>query len=455
MNKVPVANRIDISQVDIEAAKVVRRLRQFGYEAYLVGGSVRDMWLGRTPKDFDIATDASPRQVKRVFSNSRLIGRRFRLVHVFFGPKIIEVSTFRSNIIADQPDDSVGDEGEERDLLIRDDNVFGTAEQDAIRRDFTINGLFYDPDSQEIIDYVDGIPDLEARLIRTIGDPEIRMQEDPVRILRAIKFAARLGFEIHPDTWAAMLHYADHILRCSPARVHEEVMRLLGGGAALESVRLLWKCGALDHLLPDLTAHLARTGGGDDDPLWKYLAALDRADRSQRPISPGLLIGAAFWPILDERMSDPALEALDYGLRIDRAVDAVTRNLRLPKRENALLKQVLIARRRLRPEPGHKRRRGSVSRMAGKGYFAAAIAFTEIEMRAEGATDAEIAEWESGLGGGAPQQRAAAAPQGEHPHEQPHDGPRKKRRRRRRRRGGGGGGGGAGGGPSEELPSQP
>lgn len=450
MNKVPTADRIDISRVDIEASKVVRRLRQFGYEAYLVGGSVRDMWLARTPKDFDIATDASPRQVKRVFSNSRLIGRRFRLVHVFFGPRIIEVSTFRSNIIADQPDDTVGDEGEERDLLIRDDNVFGTAEQDAIRRDFTINGLFYDPDTQEIIDYVDGIPDLEARIIRTIGDPEIRMQEDPVRILRAIKFAARLGFDIHPDTWAAMLHYADHILRCSPARVHEEVMRLLGGGAAEASVRLLWKSGALEHLLPDLTAHLARTGGGDGDPLWKYLAALDRVDRTQRPISPGLLIGAAFWPILAERMADPSFETLDYGLRIDRAVDSVTPNLRLPKRENALLKQVLIARRRLRPEPGHKRRRGSLARMTGKGYFAAAIAFTEIEMRAEGAGDAEIAEWEAGLGAPAPQAPREGAPQpGEHPHAQPPDGVRKKRRRRRRRRGGGGGGG-----STEELPTQ-
>lgn len=440
MNRVPAANRIDFSRIDSDALRVVRRLRQFGHEAYLVGGSVRDLWLSRLPKDYDIATDATPRQVKRVFSNSRLIGRRFRLAHVFFGPKILEVSTFRSNVIAHQPDDTVGDEGEERDLLVRDDNIFGTAEEDAVRRDFTINGLFFDPDTLEIIDYVHGIPDLEDRIIRTIGDANIRMQEDPVRILRAIKFAARLGFHIDDETWAAMLSFKDQLLRCSPARVHEEVMRLLSGGAAEASVKLMWESGVLDVLLPDLTDHLNRTKNLADDPLWKFLAALDAVDRTRRPISPGLLIGTAFWPILEERMASPDLASMDYGMRIDRAVDSVTRNLRLPKRENALLKQVLIARRRLRAEAGQKKRRGSLMRMLGKAYFPAAVAFAEIEMRASGASPEEIAEWEASLG--APQESFAQPPPGG-------DGEPRRRRRRRRRRGP------PEGGPSNDAPEQP
>jgi poly(A) polymerase len=443
MNRVSAANRIDVSRIDPDAQKVVRRLRHSGYEAYFVGGSVRDLLLGRIPKDFDIATDASPRQVKRVFGNSRLIGRRFRLAHVFFGPKIIEVSTFRSNIIAAAPDDTVGDEGEERDLLIRDDNTFGTAEEDAVRRDFTINGLFLDPDTLEVTDYINGLPDLEARVLRTIGDPDIRLREDPVRILRAIKFAARLGFTIDAPTTAAINRYKDEILRCSPSRVHEEIMRLLGGGAAYGSVKLMWETGVLEVLLPDLTEYLQRSGAGPNDPLWKFLQSLDAVDREKRLISPGLLIGAAFWPVLDERLNRPEFATLDYGLRIDRVVDSVSRNLRLPKRENALLKQVLIARRRLRPEEGQRRRRGNIVRMLGKGYFPATVAFCEIEMRAEGLSPADIEAWEADLGvppvvqHGAGHPEGPGAPGGE-------AGPRKRRRRRRRRPAGPGSGGGTG-----------
>ena len=428
MNRISAKGRIDPARIDPDAIKVIRRLRQNGYEAYLVGGSVRDLWLGRSPKDFDMATSASPRQIKRVFSNSRLIGRRFRLAHVVYGPKIFEVSTFRSNIIASEPDDTVGDEGEERDLLIRDDNVFGTAEQDGVRRDFTINGLFYDPDSHEVIDYVEGIADLDAKLIRCIGDPEIRLREDPVRILRAIKFAARLGFTIHDDTYGAMLSHRGEILRCSPARVYEEIMRLLASGASQASLRLMWDSGVLDVLLPDLTEHLRKSELGHNDPLWDYLGAIDSVDRAKRQLSAGILIGAAFWPVFEDRMERPEFASLDYGLRVDRVVDSVTRNLRLPKRENALLKQVLVARRRLRPEGGLRHHPPTANRMAGKAYFGPTLAFCEIELRAEGAGDDEIAQWEADLlrpaAGGAP--GAAQGPRA------PADGKRKRRRRRRR-----------------------
>src|SRR5947207_9690663 len=178
------APEIPEDRLDPDAVKVVRRLRRAGFTAYLVGGCVRDLLLGMRPKDFDVATSAHPNQVKETFRNSRLIGRRFRLAHVFYGRKIIEVSTFRAN-----PLDELQDLPQ--DLLIRHDNVFGSAEEDARRRDFTINGLFHDVDEGRVIDYVGGKDDLRARLIRTIGNPDVRMREAPVRILRAIRFAAK------------------------------------------------------------------------------------------------------------------------------------------------------------------------------------------------------------------------------------------------------------------------
>src|SRR5207237_2256630 len=184
--------------LDPDAVKVVRRLRRAGHQAYLVGGCVRDSLLSIRPKDYDVATSAHPAQVKETFRNSRLIGRRFRLAHVFFrGGKIIEVSTFRAN-----PLDELQDLPS--DLLIRHDNVFGTDVEDARRRDFTINGLFYDVDEGRVVDHVGGKADLAARLVRTIGNPDVRMREDPVRILRAIRFAAKCAFDVEPATFAAM-----------------------------------------------------------------------------------------------------------------------------------------------------------------------------------------------------------------------------------------------------------
>jgi poly(A) polymerase len=198
--------------IDPDAEKILRRLLRYNHKAYLVGGCVRDLLLGRTPKDFDIATSATPNEIKDLFRNCRIIGRRFRLAHIFFGSKIIETSTFRMNPREGTPIEEV------EELLIRRDNVFGTAEEDARRRDFTMNGLFYDIEAGEVIDYVGGLADIEARLVRTIGDPEIRFREDPVRILRAIKFAARLDFQIEPATYAALLRHRGEIHQCAPPR---------------------------------------------------------------------------------------------------------------------------------------------------------------------------------------------------------------------------------------------
>src|SRR5215467_6518730 len=240
--------------IDPDAEKILRRLRRSGHTAYLVGGCVRDLLLGRTPKDFDIATSATPQEIKDLFRNSRIIGRRFRLAHIFFGSKIIETSTFRAN-----PREGVEpEEGEE--ILIRRDNVFGTAEEDARRRDFTINGLFYDIEAEQVTDYVGGLADLEARMVRTIGDPDIRFREDPVRILRAIKFAARLDFGFEPATWTALLRWRGEISKCAPPRLLEEVHRLMRGGAARRSFELMVETGVLAVLSPYLAGLLEGDG---------------------------------------------------------------------------------------------------------------------------------------------------------------------------------------------------
>lgn len=241
---------LDRSAIDPDADRVVRKLTRAGYKAYLVGGCVRDLLVGQTPKDFDVATSATPNEIRATFRNSRIIGRRFRLAHVFFGAKIIETATFRAN-----PRDE-----DDRDLLIRRDNVFGTEAEDARRRDFTINGLFYDVESEEVLDHVGGLADLDAKLVRTIGDPDIRFQEDPVRMLRAIKFAARLGFGFDEATWRALLRWRSEISKCSPPRLLEEVHRLLRGGAARRSFELMVETNVLAVLSPHVAGLLEGPG---------------------------------------------------------------------------------------------------------------------------------------------------------------------------------------------------
>ena len=259
--------------LDSDAVKVVRKLRRAGHEAYLVGGCVRDLLLGIRPKDFDVATSAHPNQVRDTFRNSRLIGRRFRLAHVFYGGgKIVEVSTFRAN-----PLDELADLPQ--DLLIRHDNVFGNAEEDARRRDFTVNGLFYDPDAGKVIDYVGGKADLAARLMHTIGKPDVRMREDPVRILRAIRFAAKCGFNLETNTATAMKAHAAEIPRCAPPRVLEEVLKLMRSGASRRCVELLRQVGALQVLLSPVAEYLESHG---PDALQRYLRALDALDAHVR-----------------------------------------------------------------------------------------------------------------------------------------------------------------------------
>src|SRR5687768_8218251 len=271
------AHSISRKQIDPDALKVLYRLHQSDYIAYLVGGSVRDLLLGRRPKDFDIGTSAHPYQIKKLFRNCWIIGRRFRLAHVRFGVKTIEVATFRRPVSQEelaaaeepQPETAMRSEGDESpDRLVHRDNTFGTPEEDAFRRDFTINALFYDIATFSIIDYTGGLDDLRNGLLRCIGVPEERFQEDPVRMLRAVTMAARLGFEIDPPIDAAIEARREEIARSAPARLIEEFYKLLRSGASERAFRMLAERKLLEPIAPELQA-------GAGPTLWASLAAID------------------------------------------------------------------------------------------------------------------------------------------------------------------------------------
>ncbi|MDF1837074.1 MAG: polynucleotide adenylyltransferase PcnB [Planctomycetota bacterium] len=295
------ADAIDPRALDPDARRVVKRLQRHGHEAYFVGGCVRDLLIGREPKDFDVATSASPSAIRRLFRNGRIIGRRFRLVHIYYGDRICETATFRR-----EPPPR----GKDDDLLIREDNEFGTAEEDSRRRDFTVNGLFLNPSTMEVIDYVDGLDDLRDRLLRTIGDPFKRLSEDPVRIMRAVKFATRLDFEIEEETWEAMCDVAPDLCRSAPPRVLEEILRLLRAGTGQGAFRMLWACGALEALLPDhadfLGEYRPRTGDHSREArgFFSLLEALDsRVTQGYEP-SMALCMAVLYMPLVTAEVDE-------------------------------------------------------------------------------------------------------------------------------------------------------
>jgi poly(A) polymerase len=312
--------------IDPDALKVLARLRQFDYTAYLVGGSVRDLLLGRRPKDFDVGTSAHPYEVKRLFRNCWIVGRRFRLAHVKFGPKTIEVATFRRQVSeeelealqveqeraaadrggsapADSADDAVAEALEtqprerprraEHEHQVHRDNTFGTPEEDAFRRDFTVNALFYDIATLSVIDYVGGLEDLQSRVIRSIGDPEVRFREDPVRMLRAIVLAARLDFTVDPPSVDAIRKLAPEIGRSAPARLMEEIYKILRSGAAERAFRELADVGLLQYIAPELLQI-------EDEGLWEFLGALDeyrqRFESTPEALTNAVLLGTLLVP---------------------------------------------------------------------------------------------------------------------------------------------------------------
>lgn len=284
---------ISRKMMDEEALKVLYRLHHHGFLAYLVGGSVRDLLLGKIPKDFDVATNAHPHEINALFKNSRIIGRRFRLVQVFFkGRKVIEVSTFRSRSEFEE----VQTEGGE---IIRTDS-YGTPAEDALRRDITINGLLYNIADFSIIDYVGGMADLEQHVVRTIGDPDERFEQDPVRMIRVIRHAARTGFSIEDQTYQAILRHREEIKKCSSSRLRDEFLRELKEGVAKPSLKLMLQTGLLFSLFPDLERALGNRG-----PFWEknqnfFLSLFDLADQlvKERPVSEGLLLALFLTPFL-------------------------------------------------------------------------------------------------------------------------------------------------------------
>lgn len=288
-------HRISRRSIPENVLKVLYRLHRSGYRAYLCGGSVRDLLMGRTPKDFDVVTDAHPAEVRRLFRNSRIIGRRFRLVHIIFQDQVVEVATFRR-----EPERAVvaPDSEETEDMLITDDNTFGSPLQDARRRDFTINALFYNIADFSVIDYVGGIEDLSEGRVHIIGDPDRRFREDPVRMMRAIEFASRLGFEIEKETYDAILRHRNDILKASPPRVSEEILELLRRGWSRGAIRLMVDTALLEPLLPEIYNAIR----GDHAPyFWKMLEVLDRTVQSGRKISDAVLLSVLMLPwVIDE-----------------------------------------------------------------------------------------------------------------------------------------------------------
>ena len=300
-------HRISRKQMSPNALRTLYRLHRSGFIAYLVGGCVRDLLLARTPKDFDIATNATPSQIKRLFRNCRLIGRRFRLAHLHFQDEILEVSTFRRAAV---PSDNADTEEpghnkrpprhlKDEDGMVLRDNVFGTPEEDALRRDFTINALAYNIADFSVIDYSTGLSDLQQRLIRPIGDPHVRFTEDPVRMLRAVRFAASHDFVIEPAAWEILCELSSTISRASSARLYEEMLKLFLLGSARPVFSLLDKSGLLAALFPSLSQWIC----GNSRRLALLdanLECLDQLYLSGKPPSPALFLAAFFGPSLEE-----------------------------------------------------------------------------------------------------------------------------------------------------------
>jgi len=360
----------DEERIDADAARVVRRLTRSGFQAFLVGGCVRDLLLGCRPKDFDVTTDASPDDVRRLFRNSRIIGRRFRLVHVLFsGGKVIETATFRR--APPQEDDRDGAE-----LLIRSDNEFGESHEDALRRDFTVNGLFYDLDARQVLDWVGGMPDIERRTINTIGDPVIRFQEDPIRILRAIKFAARLDCGIAPLVYDAIVQCRGSLAMAARPRLFEELLRLLRGGASHRSVYLAWETGVLDVLLPELASYLSdepESGG----QVWRVLQQVDAMTKERgAPVSDLVLCAA----LLVEPMLETCVNARDRMRTAGEFLEPLIDRLNMPRRIADALRRIVALLPRIEA--------GRVGRFQRTALFTDAAAVQSIRQAAQAAANA-------------------------------------------------------------------
>jgi poly(A) polymerase len=327
-----VISRANISEA---ALKVLYRLKKEGFSAYLVGGCVRDLLLGHEPKDFDVTTDAKPEQIRDIFRNCRLIGRRFRLAHVHFGQNIIEVSTFRG-----PPGKGLDDSGR-----IVNDNVYGTLEQDAWRRDFTVNALYYNIKDFSVVDYIGGIEDLKAGQLRLIGDPTTRYREDPVRMLRAVRFAAKLGFTLHPDSKVPIWELASSLQEIPPARLFEEILKLFLGGCAIQTFELLRHFGLFRWLFPQTEACLAEEENGF--PRTFLIQALGNTDArivAGKPVTAAFLFAALLWEPIRQLAERYQRENMPETQAIQEAAESVlvkqAAHVTLPRRFSLPMREI-------------------------------------------------------------------------------------------------------------------
>lgn len=422
-------HNVSRKEISPNALRVLYRLRDSGFGAYLVGGAVRDILVGGHPKDFDVATDATPEQVKGLFRNCRLIGRRFRLAHVVYGREIIEVATFRAN-----SDDGSGDrETDTGGRLVRD-NVYGSIEDDAVRRDFTANALYYAVEDFSVRDYVGGFEDVQNRLMRLIGDPETRYREDPVRMLRAVRLAAKLGFEIERDTAEPIPRLAPLLADAAPARLFEECLKLFLSGHAVESFLGLERYGLLGALLPESAAALrSNRSGALRRMVLEGLKGTDARVAADEPVSPAFLFALLLWPAYCRALMALQAQGVHTAEAQRRAADRVTLHqlstIALPRRFSLPMQEIWLLQSRFQ-----QRQRKRVFRLLSHPRFRAAFDFLSLRQAASPEHTADVEFWrEAQLHPNetlAQQQDAAA-----HGDEDDSGEGRAPRKRRRRRRG--------------------
>jgi poly(A) polymerase len=396
------------------AAKVCTALREAGFSAYVVGGAVRDLLLGIAPEDFDIATDARPEQIRPLFRRALIIGRRFRLVHVMLGGDTVEVSTFRGA-------DTATAEKDEHGRVLRD-NVFGTQEEDARRRDFTVNALYYDPASEEIVDFHGGLDDLKKRMLRVIGDPETRYREDPVRMLRGVRLAAKLGLTLEAETRAPIRSLAPLMERVPPARLFDEMLKLLLSGHASACLRQLRDVGLHKGLLPLLDVILEQPLGERFVTL--ALAQTDERVLAERPVSPAFLFAALLWHEVlaawkaRQARGERALPALESAM--DDVLDTQCAKLAITRKLTATMREVWAM------QPRFEQRSGSRAfRLLEAPRFRMAYDFLALRA-ASGEVAADVEEWWRAFQNADAESRKAML--------LPESGARKRRRRRRKKR---------------------
>ncbi|HEX2494316.1 MAG TPA: polynucleotide adenylyltransferase PcnB [Steroidobacter sp.] len=425
-----------ISRANISgnALKVLYRLREAGFQAFLVGGAVRDLLLGLHPKDFDVATNAHPDQVKQLFRNCRLIGRRFHLAHVRFGYEIIEVATFRAAHTPIDEDNSVDEAGhrvlDERGRILRD-NLYGTIEEDVWRRDFTANALYYNIADFSVWDYVGGFEDAKAKVLRLIGDPETRYREDPVRMLRAVRFAAKLGFTIHPDTAAPIPKLAWMLDAVPPARLFDEVNKMFLAGSARKAFELLYRLGLLEHLFPDLARVIHEF---PDSPALQVLRiglqGTDERVLAEKSVTPTFLFAVLLWPAIQRSyMSEPPAEGgeVQHLLAVCERVTARQQaRVAIPKRFTLPLREIVGL------QPRFERREGRRAlRLLDQPRFRAAYDFLLLRAAA-GEVAPGLAEWWTEIQTLSAEGRIAHVEQLSGGEPRTASGGRRRRRRRRR-----------------------